>query len=136
MIFKNGYPSIITGEYLYFQAVQSQGFKAAHLQMLREVKSWLEEYRPAQSSFVRAAEAFKIHKSFLRLVMRSFTQDATIKEMDRMFIEIFGRSGRAIVDGDVPRTRFMTESTLGNWDLPNRVYRSNKVAVLNSIRSN
>lgn len=136
MMFKGSYPSVITGEYSYFQAVQSIGFRAAHHQMLRELKSWFEVNRPEQSSFGSANEAFRIHKNFLRLVMASWAQGATLKEMDRMFIEVFGTSGRAIVEGELPRSRFMLENTLGSWDLPQRVRARSKAEVLSSIRSN
>lgn len=136
MMFNSSYPSVITGEYSYFQAVQSIGFRAAHLQMLRELKTWFEQNRPEQSSFSSANEAFNIHKNFLRLGMTSMAQGATLKEMDRMFIEVFGASGRAIVEGELPRSRFLLENTLGRWDLPHRVRARSKAEVLSSIRSN
>lgn len=124
MIFRSGYPSVITGEYGYFQAIQYSGFRMAHYTMLQEAKSWLQENRASQSTFMQAVEAYKIHKSFLRLVLSEGAQGATILELDRMFAEIFGRSGRAIVEGAVPQTSFLAENTQGNWNLPrkNRSY--------------
>ena len=134
MIFRNGYPSVITGEYGYFQAIQRMGFRTAHRQMLEETKTWLQVNRANYSVFMQAVEAYQIHQSFLKLVFSSSTHGATIQEMDRIFAEVFGRSGRAIIEGAVPQASFMTENAMGNWTLPRRVRAKSRV--VNRIRSN
>jgi hypothetical protein len=106
----------------------------AHYTMLQEAKSWLQENRTGQSSFIQAMEAYQIHKNFLKLIFNHSTQGATIQEMDRMFAEVFGRSGRAIIEGAVPQASFLAENTLGNWSLPRKV--QTKTRVVNRVRSN
>ena len=56
MIFQHGFPSVVHGEFGYFQAVQGVGFADAHRQMLVEVKKWFEDNLPHQSAFTIALE--------------------------------------------------------------------------------
>jgi hypothetical protein len=102
--------------------------------MLQETKLWLQENRIGHSTFMQAVEAYQIHKSFLKLGMHSLAKGATIQEMDRMFADVFGRSGRAIVEGAVPQTSFLSENALGNWSLPRKV--RTKTRIINRVRSN
>ncbi len=111
MVFSNhGYPSVLTGEFGYFQAVFHFGYFQAHELMLRELKAWLGEHKPYQSSFAEAAEAYRVHRSFTRLVFSGRETSCTPRELDRLFVEVFGFSGKALVEGDLPRTWAVPES--------------------------
>ncbi len=136
MIFRNGYPGIVSGEYGYFQAVEWMGFVGAHRQMLKELKRWFDVNRPHQSYFLTAMEAYRVHRSFLRLVSASWGQGRSARLLDRMFAEVFGYSGWAVVDGNLPRASFLQDATNGNWDLPQKRRVRSKAEVLNSIQYN
>ncbi len=111
MVFSNhSYPCVLNGEFGYFQAVYRFGYFQAHGQMLRELKAWLGEHKPYLSSFAEAAEAYRVHRSFARLVLSDRETPCTLRELDRIFIEVFGFSGRALVEGDLPRTRAVPET--------------------------
>ena len=111
MVFsKHGYPSVITGEFGYFQAVFNLGYLQAHEQMLRELKSWLEEHKAYLSPYAVAGEAYRVHRSFTRLVLLDGEAPCALRELDRLFGEVFGFSGRAIVEGDLPRARAVPDS--------------------------
>ena len=112
MVFsKHGYPGVLTGEYGYFQAVYSDGYLQAHEQMLVELKAWLGEHKPYQSLLSEAVEAYQVHRSFTRLVLSDRETPCTLRELDRLFAEVFGYSGRAVVEGDLPKTRPVPETS-------------------------
>ncbi len=106
MIFNQRYPGVVTGEYAYLQTVELLGFKGAHQQMLCELRDWLERNPPRPASpVVMAQEAYQIHRSFINLFFRGRKDAPIIKELDEMYIQIFGRSGRVVAHGELPRTR-------------------------------
>ncbi len=111
MIFNNhGYPGVLTGEVGYFQAVYRLGLVDAHEEMLRELKAWLWEHKRYQTPLAEALEAYQVHRSFTRLVLSDRDTPCTLKEMDRLFCEVFGVSGRAVVEGSLPRMRQVPEN--------------------------
>jgi hypothetical protein len=115
MIFsEHGYPGILTGEYGYFQAVLQMGFLAAHEQMLVELKAWLWEHKRYQTPFAEALEAYQVHRSFTRLVLSDRETPCTLHELDRLFGEVFGFSGRSVVEGSLPRVRLAAEGCGGS----------------------
>ncbi len=136
MIFhKNVYPGVITGEFGYFQAVLQVGFKAAHRQMLVEAKEWLERNRPYQSSFMIALEAYRIHQSFLRLVLTGQDHSPALSSLEHIFVEVYGFSGKAVIEGERPQSRSIPEAVPGrrlitrNWRVPS------KAEILGAVRS-
>jgi hypothetical protein len=136
MIFQHGYPGVVNGEFGYFQAVQRVGFSAAHRQMLVELKKWFEENMPHQSPFMIAFESYRVHKSFLRLVASSWGLGGVSQELEKVFAEVFGRSGRAIIEGETPRSHSLLDNTPGSWTLPQRIRARSKSEILNSIQPN
>ncbi|HEY3343846.1 MAG TPA: hypothetical protein VGJ97_02895 [Anaerolineaceae bacterium] len=115
MIFsEHGYPSILTGEYGYFQAVLQMGFLAAHEQMLVELKTWLWDHKRYQTPFAEALEAYQVHRSFTRLVLSDRETPCTLRELDRLFGEVFGFSGRSVVEGSLPWARQAVEISGGS----------------------
>jgi hypothetical protein len=112
MIFsKHGYPSVLTGEFGYFQAVLCTGYVDAHEQMLRELRAWLGEHKPYQTPLNEAVEAYQVHRSFTRLVLSDRDTPGTLRELDRMFSEVFGFSGKTVVEGSLPRSRQVPENS-------------------------
>ncbi len=112
MIFNSrGYPSILTGEYGYFQAVFDVGLVAAHAQMLVELKQWLWDHKRYQTPLSEALEAYQVHRSFTRLVLSDRETPCTLRELDHLFCEIYGVSGRAVVEGSLPHMRQVPESS-------------------------
>jgi hypothetical protein len=124
MIFNNhGYPGVLTGEVGYFQAVFNLGLVAAHEQMLRELKAWLWDHKRYQTPLAEAMEAYRVHRSFTRLVLTDREAPCALQEMDRLFGEIFGVSGRVVVEGDLPRMRQAPENTAARRPLAQPVRR-------------
>lgn len=106
MIFKNGYPSVITGEFAYFQAIEMLGVQGAHRQLLYELRDWLELNPPRPASpLVIAQEAYQIHRSFTNLLFRDQKESPIVGLLDDMYVQIFGRSGRVVAHGELPLTR-------------------------------
>jgi hypothetical protein len=105
MIFNNhGYPGVMTGEIGYFQAVFDVGLVGAHQVMLEELKQWLWEHKQYQTPLVEAIEAFQVHRSFTRLVLNDRDTPCTLRQLDDLYCGVFGVSGRAVVEGNLPRT--------------------------------
>jgi hypothetical protein len=105
MIFNNhGYPGVMTGEVGYFQAVFNLGLVAAHEQMLVELKQWLWDHQRYQTPLAEAMEAYQVHRSFTRLVLNDRDTPCTLRQLDDLYCGVFGLSGRAVVEGNLPRT--------------------------------
>ncbi len=103
MIFKQGYPGVISGEYGYFQAVQEVGFMQAHYQMLVELREWFENQPAfARSPYAGAQEAYRIHEKFIELLFREHRDLPVVWNMQAQFIQVFGTSGRAVIAGVGP----------------------------------
>ncbi len=66
----------------------------------------------------------------------SWGEGSATQELDTVFAEVFGRSGRAIVEGETPRSHSLLENTPGNWNLPQRIQVRTKSEVLKSIQFN
>lgn len=112
MIFsRRGYPGVLTGEFGYFQAVLQVGLVDAHRQMLLEAKDWLEEHKPYLTPMVEAVEAYQVHRSFTRLVLNDRETPGALREVDRIFIEVFGFSGRAVLEGNLPKATQVPENS-------------------------
>ncbi len=92
------YPHILSTKDIYIQAIRLTGFKAAHANLLQDVKSWYEDNaffteRPG----LAAQQAFQVHALFIYLARHDFEDLPSPDEMDQLFIDVFGSHGKKVI---------------------------------------
>ncbi len=82
----------------YFQSIQKNGLLNAHHQTLMQIKEWLD-HDPYYRSHPEAAakQAVRLHTQCI--FMAAFEQNIVppIRDLDNMFVHVFGESGRAVI---------------------------------------
>jgi hypothetical protein len=91
-----GRPSATQSKGRYLAAIQAQGFEAAHLQMLTELKARLEELHQGQSYKI-AEQADLIEGAFVFLAIEAGLDIPLIEVRDRLFAQVFGQAGQKII---------------------------------------
>ncbi len=100
MWINQGYPLKMQNRGIYLEAIRLLGFIKAHKNFLQDVKSvykkdpFLKEY-PREA----AEQAFQLHVYFIYLAKHLSTEVPPIRDLDAMFVEVFGRPGKEIIDG-------------------------------------
>lgn len=136
MIFKQEYPSIINGEFGYFQAVQELGYVRAHYQMLLELRAWFESHPfYARTPYTVAQEAYLIHQKFIKLLFRDQKDLPVVQTLEAQYAQVFGTSGRAVIGGVGPRLGVKLENreSRQGYSFPWRP--RSKSEILRTIRS-
>jgi hypothetical protein len=109
-----GRPSATQSKECYLAAVRAQGFEAAHLQMLTELKARLEEQYHGQTYKI-AEQADLIEGAFVFLAIEAGLDIPLIEVRDRLFVQIFGQAGKKIIareqaEADRDVAEFMRET--------------------------
>lgn len=99
MRISQGYPFNIQSRSAYLEAVKLLGFVKAHKIFLQDLKSFY-----AKDPFLRrfpheaAEQAYHLHVYFVYLAMHTLVTMPTIHELDGMFVEVFGRMGKDVLE--------------------------------------
>jgi len=82
----------------YLQAVQKKGFLDAHQQTLKEIKDRLDRDPYFRDHPVEAAkQAVRLHTQCIFMAAFEHGLVPPVPDLDRLFVQIFGETGQAVI---------------------------------------
>ncbi len=100
MQINQGYPYNLQSRGTYLEAVRILGFTKAHKNFLQDLKTlYGKDPFLRQFPYEAAEQAYHLHTFFIYLAMHIPVELPGIRDLDGMFVEVFGRPGKEIIEG-------------------------------------